>query len=112
MQSVFFCAGNTFATGDRVAAALLEYASVLARTNGHDVVDVPTRRADGSSGRTSLVLSPSSQIATEALPHVVGDRDPVDEDLIERWRVQVDLLLHPRSPQPEMVSVMDSHFDF
>jgi len=112
MQSVYFCAGNTFATGDRLATALLQYASVLARTNGFDVVDVPTRRADGSRGRTSLVLTPSSQIATEALPPTAGEDDPADEELVERLRTETQLRLNPRSPQPERVLVTDMDFDF
>jgi hypothetical protein len=112
MQSVYFCAGNTFTTGDRVATALIEYASVLARTNGFDVVDIPTRRPDGSTGRTSLVLSPSSQIATETLPHVAGDEDPLDEELIERLRIEMHQRLNPRSPQPERVLVTEMDFDF
>ena len=112
MQSVYFCAGNTFATGDRVAAALLQYAGVLAETNGFDVVDVPLRRPDGSTGRVSLLLTPSSQISAESLPLVASESDPVDEELLERMHAAIDRRLNPRSPQPENVSAEDPHFDF
>jgi hypothetical protein len=115
MHTVYFCAGNRFATGDRIAAALLEYAGVLARTNGFDVVEIPTLRQDGSPGRTSLLLTPSSQISSESLPRVSSEVDPVDEELIQRLQVDGDRRLHPPTPQPEVVSDdshFDSHFDF
>ena len=112
MQSVYFCAGNTFATGDRMAAALLQYAGVLAETNGFDVVGVPLRRSDGSTGRVSLLLTPSSQISAESIPLLAGDIDPVDEELIGRMHAEMDRRLNPRYPQPETVPAEDSHFDF
>ncbi len=112
---MYFCAGNTFVTGDRMADALLRYAAALAQTNGFDLVEVPTRRNDGSAGRVTLFLSPTSQISSESLPYVASAVDPVDEELIERLDERTRLLMSPRSPEPEpahTVHLDAGHFDF
>ncbi|WP_210481579.1 hypothetical protein [Naasia sp. SYSU D00948] len=95
-----------------MADALVRYAAALAQTNGHDVVEVPTRRLDGSSGHTTLFLSPTSQIAAESLPHVGSAPDPVDEELIDHLEKRTRMLLTPRSPQPEAVPAETVHLDF
>ena len=93
MQRIFFCTGSTFFTGDAIAVAVLDYAQTLAELRRFESVDLPVRRLDGSEGRATLLLGPSSQISTESvdadLPEVV------DEQLVERMRLATDLLRDP-----------------
>jgi hypothetical protein len=80
-------AGSSFVTGDRIARALIEYAHFLTAHNTSASVDIPIRRADGSVGRASFLLGPTSQLVSES----EGSRfsELLDEDLV--------LLLHNRS---------------
>ena len=95
MQRVYFCTGTSFLTGDDVADAVLEYAWVLAQYGRHDLVRVPTRRSDGSIGRSSLLIGPSSQLSSEDL--VTDDEELVDRELV---RTLKDRSAHLREPLP------------
>lgn len=100
MQKVYFCAGNTFLTGDAIAEAVLSYAGSLARTAEFDIVHVPTRRPDGSSGSTTLMLSPASQISSEAVDSVGAD--PEDAELVATLLSRRSHLLAPHPPAFEL----------
>ena len=63
-------------TDDRIADAVLAYASLLARSSESDVIEIPTVTAEGRLGRASLVLGPASQLVS-----VGSDADPVDMDV-------------------------------
>ena len=65
MQRIYFCTGASFLTGDDLANSLIEYAWALAQHRRHDLVRLPTRRADGSEGWSTLLLGPESQISIE-----------------------------------------------
>lgn len=95
MQRVFFCTGATFVTGDDIADAILEYAWVLAQYGRHDLVRVPTRRPDGSTGRSTLLIGPASQLSSE-------DAVDVGEELLDRQVVLglKDRSAHLREPLP------------
>ena len=80
MQRVYFCTGTSFLTGDDVADAVLEYAWVLAQYGRHDLVRVPTLRPDGSTGRSTLLIGPISQISSEDV--ITADGGLVDRDFV------------------------------
>jgi hypothetical protein len=73
-------AGDSFATGDAIADAMLDYATVLARANVADHVVVPGLARDGSTTRFDVVIGPASQLIAE---HVEGLGDElVDEAFV------------------------------
>jgi hypothetical protein len=97
MQRIYFCTGTSFLTGDDIADAVLEYAWVLAQYGRFDLVRVPTRRADGSTGSSTLLVGPSSQISTEdVLPAEVGD-ELVARDFVQATK---ERSAHLREPLP------------
>jgi hypothetical protein len=95
MQRVYFCTGTSFLTGDDVADAVLEYAWVLAQYGRHDLVRVPTRRSDGSVGRSSLLIGPSSQLSSEDLS--TADGELIDREFVRGLK---DRSAHLREPLP------------
>jgi hypothetical protein len=71
--------GRDLLTGDRIADAIMDYATVLARRARADRVDIPVLVDDGVS-HVEIILGPASQIAVET---VTNEReDPVDEELV------------------------------
>lgn len=99
MQRVYFCTGTSFLTGDRIATSLLRYARALGQTGEFDVVEVPTLQSDGSAGRTTLMLSPGSQVSTESL--VAAAAEVTDEELVASFDAKAALLLAPHTPRME-----------
>jgi len=95
MQRVYFCTGTSFLTGDDVADAVLEYAWVLAQYGRHDLVRVPTLHPDGSTGRSTLLVGPASQISSEDVVTVGGDL--VDREFVRGLK---DRSAHLREPLP------------
>jgi hypothetical protein len=70
---------------------------VLAQYGRFDLVRVPTRRADGSTGSSTLLVGPSSQISTEdVLPAEVGD-ELVARDFVQATK---ERSAHLREPLP------------
>ncbi|MFD1714434.1 hypothetical protein ACFSBZ_08135 [Amnibacterium flavum] len=69
-------------TDDRIADTVLEYAALLARSNGSDVFEIPAVDHDGHLTRASLLLGPASQlIAVDAgaSPIELDVADTLDE---------------------------------
>jgi len=62
MNTLHTPVGN-FITTAAVADAVLEYWLLLARSDGYDVVDIPTRDADGHHRTMRLTLTPSQTLA-------------------------------------------------
>ena len=79
---------TTFMTDDRIADALMNYASALAIVNIADVVRIPGVGEDGKLHAYELVIGPSSQLMSVAVEDVhLPDGIPVDEvvaDLVDR----------------------------
>lgn len=59
-------AGDSILTGSEIARALLEYAEALAKVGTSATVDIPTRKPDGSLGRSSVLVGPASQLIADA----------------------------------------------
>lgn len=77
-------AGDFFVTGDVVADALLDYATVLARADVADHVVVPGRSRDGALTSFDIVVGPASQLLAE---HVEGlGEELVDDDFVADLR--------------------------
>jgi hypothetical protein len=100
MQRIYFCTGTSFLTGDDIALALLEYAWALSQHSRHDLVQVPTRSSDGSSGRSTLLIGPESQISAEDVRSSLSEVR--DEELVLSLRARTSQL---RDPLPGL------HFD-
>jgi hypothetical protein len=67
VERLYHCAGNTLVTGNDIAHALLDYARWLVTRREVDLVHVPTRAADGSIGRTAMLLTPTTQLSSETI---------------------------------------------
>ncbi|UAJ78366.1 hypothetical protein IT072_13975 [Leifsonia sp. ZF2019] len=59
--------GGSLDTGDDIAAAVLEYARQLARSETADTVLVPGRGVEGGTGSVEFLLGPASQLVSEPL---------------------------------------------
>ena len=66
MQRILY-AGHDFYTGNAIAAAVLDYACLLAEAGIYAMIDVPTTAGDGGATRARLLLGPSLPIATESI---------------------------------------------
>lgn len=97
MQRIYYCTGTSFLTGDDIADAVLEYAWVLAQYGRFDLVRVPTRRADGSTGSSTLLVGPSSQISTEDVSAAEAGDELVARDLVQSLK---ERSAHLREPLP------------
>jgi len=72
MKRIYY-AGGTFLTGSAIADAVLAYADALAHNEGSDVVAFPIRHEDGTPGEVSVLIGPSSQIASSTDPSDVPE---------------------------------------
>jgi hypothetical protein len=66
MQRILY-AGHDFYTGSAIAAAVLDYACLLAEAGTYAMIDVPTTAGDGGATTARLLLGPSLPIATESI---------------------------------------------
>lgn len=85
--------GRDLLTGDRIADAIMDYATVLARRARADRVDIPIL-VDDRVSRVEIILGPASQILAEAVPD--GREEPVDEELIADLGMRAGRLRDPR----------------
>jgi hypothetical protein len=92
-------AGDSILSGSAIARALLEYGEALAKVGTSATVDIPTREADGSVGRSKLLIGPASQLIADEERSEYDEL--VDEALVayfdrEAARLRGDLVA-PRS---------------
>lgn len=103
-------AGNSVLTGSAIAAALLEYAEVLAKAGTSATVDIPTLEEDGSVGRSKLLIGPASQLIADAEESEF--EEIVDEDLVAYFRAETATYNQapaaaPLAEEAEVQNVMD-----
>jgi hypothetical protein len=67
MRTLFYASGS-FLTGDDIANALSSYATFLIERRSAASIDIPIRNVDGSDGRVTLVLGPSTVMASRTEP--------------------------------------------
>ena len=79
-------AESSFLTDDRLADALLAYASALAMRGQADVVQIPGVDETGTVRRFALVIGPASQMVASEVDDepVAMDAEPTITDLRER----------------------------
>lgn len=90
------CAGSTFVTGGLIAAAVIDYAHILAQQGEFDVIELPTRRTDGSAGRARLLVGPTTQIASETVQ--LASDELTDLPLVDELRERAARLRRPQRP--------------
>jgi hypothetical protein len=109
VQRIHLSTGATFLTGDRIASSLLHYAKALGQTAELDVVEVPTRREDGSAGRTTLLMGPASQLSAEWI--VAEIDETIDETLVASLGLKTAHLLAPHAPDMETAGFLSLALD-
>jgi hypothetical protein len=85
--------GRDLLTGDRIADAIMDYATVLARRARADRVDIPVL-VDDRISHVEIILGPASQIAAETVTD--AREDPVDEELIADLQRRAARLKDPK----------------
>jgi hypothetical protein len=68
-------AGGSITTGDQLAEAVMEYATVLARTGGADAVTIPAVSDDGGIFAVELLVGPASQLVVAPVESDYQDPD-------------------------------------
>lgn len=101
MQRIFYCAGTSFITSDDVATSLLRYARELIASDRTAVVNVPLIRSDGTGGGVDLLLTPTTQLASEAMraPYTGSGEAVFLSELTEK----IALLQTPPTPRMEIM---------
>jgi hypothetical protein len=115
MERLYYCAGSTLVTGDDIAQALVDYARWLVVRGEVDVVQVPTRTANGV-GRISLLLSSTTQLSSETMTSETmtsGEDELLDPDLVAHLRTATNRLRlpHPAVAEESAASLADA-FDY
>ncbi|MFC0680291.1 hypothetical protein ACFFGH_20850 [Lysobacter korlensis] len=93
MERVHHGAGSSFVTGSDIAQVLIEYARWVAVRGQVDIVSVPTRAVDGSIGRIAVLLTATTQMATETM--YLAGRELTDRAFVDRMRADVTRLSSP-----------------
>jgi hypothetical protein len=99
--------GRDLLTGDRIADAIMEYATVLARRARADRVDIPVLIDDRVS-HVEVILGPASQLMVESVQD--GREEPVDDALVADLEQRAGRLRDPRPmavPEGSSVELSD-----
>ena len=96
MQRILY-AGHDFYTGNAIAAAVLDYACLLAEAGTYAMIDVPTTAGDGGSTSARLLLGPSLPIATESIQGPIVEL--IDDVALDGLRDAAQRLRSPTSVQ-------------
>jgi len=101
MQQILY-AGHGFNTGNAIAAAVLDYACLLAEAGTYAMIDVPTTAGDGGATTARFLLGPSLPIAIESIqgPSV----ELVDDVALDGLRDAAQRLRSPTAVQAEVHS--------
>ena len=83
-------AGDHFLTGDEAAEALLEYASILAKHNTSDEVQLRTIQSTGDPGISRFLIGPASQVVVST--HTSSIAEPDNADTVAEIRRKVEHL--------------------
>lgn len=102
-------AGSSFLTGDLIARALVDYAHFLTAHNTSAAVDIPVRRADGTTARANFLLVPTSQIVSESEPSRFSEL--LDDDLVRLLRERAIGRNH-LNPRPVMSDASFEAFSY
>lgn len=81
-------AGHSILTGTAIAHALLDYAQALFQASGAVTMQLPTLNDDGSRGRSEILLTPSSQLISDA--EASEHPDVTDDKLVAYMHHEAD----------------------
>ncbi len=111
MRRVYYSSGSML-TGDSIANAVLEYAEALAKNGRADIVEIPVVLASGASGTATLLIGPSSQLASVTEESEL--RQPFDDSLVDDLRQRATRLNTPRAGdyQPQYADFLSVHEDY
>jgi hypothetical protein len=79
MRHLYY-AGNSVLLADVTCKAVLRYARALANSGKSDIAMVPVINEGGSHGYAHILIGPSSQIFSTAVPD--SDDEPIDHEVI------------------------------
>ncbi|MBM7502717.1 hypothetical protein ACFPER_04495 [Agromyces aurantiacus] len=88
-------AGDSVLTGSAIAQALLDYAEVLAKSATAATIEIPVREPDGSTGSSTLLVGPASQLIADVEPS--HEHELVDDELVRRLERLTAELRRPRA---------------
>ncbi|PPF46755.1 hypothetical protein C5B85_00205 [Pseudoclavibacter sp. AY1F1] len=77
-------AGGVYFTSTKIARELVGYAAALAEVHQASVVEIPVRHSDGTANVLSVLVGPSSQIATETVDTELPEFD--DSEALANFR--------------------------
>jgi len=111
MRRVYYSSGSML-TGDAIAHAVLEYAEALAKDGRADIVEIPVVLASGSTGMATLLIGPSSQLASVTEESEL--RIPLDDSLVDELRQRTMRLGSPRpgAQQQQYADFLATHEDY
>jgi len=111
MRRVYYSSGSML-TGDAIAQAVLEYAEALAKDGRADIVEIPVVLASGGQGTATLLVGPSSQLAS--VTEESDLRPPVDQGLVDDLNRRAMRLGNPRPgvSQPQFADFLSGHEDY
>ena len=78
MERIYY-AGSSFLTGNAIAQALINYAKFLVAHRSTASVDIPIRHGDGTNGRASFLLGPTSELVSQTEYSASGE---IEDDLL------------------------------
>jgi hypothetical protein len=106
VQRINYAAGSVV-TGDRLAHAVVAYASALARNNASDLVSFPVLLDSGEIVHAEVLIGPASQVL------VVPERSDHEEILDDDLAAELDTKTHALStPRPGFESFPDRGRDY
>jgi hypothetical protein len=111
MRRVYYSSGSML-TGDTIAHAVLEYAEALAKDGRADIVEIPVVLPTGNQGTATLLIGPSSQLASVSEESDL--REPDDDSLVGQLRDRAMRLGSPRpgTQQPMYADFLSTHEDY
>lgn len=85
--------------GNAAADLLIEYAAVLGRRSGSDVVTLRAIGADGNEVEASFLLNPSTVLMVETASTPASE--PENRPAVDYLRLRIDELTRLYDPQPD-----------
>lgn len=111
MRRVYYSSGSML-TGDEIAHAVLEYAEALAKDGRADIVEIPVVLPSGGAGTATLLVGPSSQLAS--VTEESSLLAPSDDALVDDLRDRTMRLGSPRpgTYQPQYADLLSTTEDY
>lgn len=104
MKRIYYASGSVL-TGDRMADAIVAYASALAQREISDTIDIPVLLPNGAEARAQLLIGPASQLVV--VPEADAPDQVEDDETIAELSTRARAL---SSPHPQAVDKADSPY--